>query len=762
MRTPGLPAFITLAFVACGNAPLVPGQTGADADSVDVAPDIVEDIGVDTVVDAAPDVTPVCQEDIYGTTSPERSIAINRDTELEGLSACAGAPDHFSFTPKSGASSVDISVQTAGTVMLAVGGQPLPANRYQANWSEADATPIEVVVTGVEDSVYAINFASSLDVVGDCLDTPEEPNDSAVSGFEVTDDSWSLETSICPNDDDWYVFDLAAGASLDISVAFIHNQGDIDTALYDLSDLGTVVAESNGAENGERVSIGPSPFGARYAFHVYGWDGATNDYEITSTITREGEGFPATVSGVVRYEDRVFSPSGFTGELVPTPVDGGVVEVVRTDGSVVGEGRTDENGQFTAEYFAQEGGTYLVRAVSVGTYDGFRVEVRDRTGATALYAVESDEFQASESTAGIELLAGADDGIGGGLNIVDNTNAAFRFVARYSDDRSPTLTYFWQSGQSYSCGSCYSGNAIRLGGQLEDPDEYDDDIILHEFSHYMVQHYSADSSGGGSHRDRLVDPYLAYGEGLAYFLSSAIRNDPTMTDNFLGDARFIDYEAVTLGGEDLDDFYGTTNGRADGNQREELPAGIIWDVWDGPSADEPWDTIELGDRTIEILFDYFHDGMPVDVGVRGIEITDFMNAIACELDGPTDLQPIIDDREFPFEPDGDAECSFKGSRAELSVAEHQGALVATGHVAGLRFEVSLDDGFGVEKHVVLCDSDECELADEASASTLMVAVAVGKDGSVATSWVGREALARLLGGTLSSVDGHAVRSYPTR
>ena len=762
MRTSGLSAFIALALSACGNAPLVLGDTGADTeppDTADAATDTVDDLGTDAVADATTEVGPTCQEDIYGVTSPERAIAINRDTELDGLSACAGAPDHFAFTPKAGATSISISVETAGRVTLTVAGQLLASNRYQANLTGDEPTPIEVVVTGVEDSVYSVEFSSSLDVVDDCLDTPEEPNDSAETGFEVTAANWSLETAICPNDDDWYIFDLPAGSSLDISVAFIHNRGDIDTALYDLSDLGTIVAESNGAENGERVTAGPSPFDARYAFHVYGWEGATNDYEITSTITNEGEGFPASVSGVVRYEDRVFAPTGFTGELVPRPVDGGVVEVVRADGSVVGEGRTNENGEFTAEYFAQEGTAYRVRAVSVGTFDGFRVEVRDRTGASALYAVESDEFQATAATSGIELLASADDGIGGGLNIVDNTIDAFQFVAHYSDERSPTLTYFWQSGQSYSCGSCYSGNAIRLGGQLEDPDEYDDDIILHEFAHYMVEHYSADSSGGGSHRDRLVDPYLAYGEGLAYFLSSAIRNDPTMTDNYLGDARYIDYEAVTIAGEDLDDFYGTTNGRADGNQREEMPAGIIWDVWDGPSADEPWDTIELGDRTIEILFEYFHDGMPVDVGARGIEISDFINAVACELDVPTELQPIIDDREFPFDADDDGTCSFKGSPGELTVTEHQGALVVSGAAAGLRFEVSLDDGESVEKHLVVCSSDVCELAVEVDSSVLMVATAEAKDGPVATSWVGREALARLLGGTLTTVNGYAVRAY---
>ena len=757
MKRIGTSLTLTLALVACGNAPLEPGD---DATPSDGGADVTSDVATDTTTDLGADGGPTCQDDIYGVTSEERSISVSEAASLGGLTACAGVPDYFAFTTLPTATAAIVRIEADGEISFTVDGVQATGTEHVAERELEDDSPVLVVVTAAADTGYGIEFVSQTDELQDCLRTEEEPNEGLEDAFEVTEDSFSLETRLCEADNDWFAFDVPAGGVLEVSIDFVHDEGDLDTALYDAADSSSPIEESNGGQDGESVSVGPIATEGRYYFHVYGWEGAENSYTLRSEISVEGEGFTAEVSGTVEYEDRVFSPSGFTGELVPKPAQNTLVEIVRDDGAVVGTGFTDEAGAFALQYFAQDGESYSARAVSVGSVDGFRVEVRDRTGASALYAVESEPFDAAPEVSGISLLAAADDGIGGGLNIVDETNRGFRFVARYSDHRSPTLTYFWQGGQSYSCGSCYSDNSIRLGGQLEDPDEYDDDIILHEFSHYMVAHYSADSSPGGSHRDRLVDPYLAYGEGLAYFLSSAIREDPTMTDNFLGEARFIDYEAVTLAGEDLDDFYGTTNGRLDGNQREEMPAGIIWDVWDGPNPDEPWDTIELGDRTIEILFEYFSDGMPVDVGVRGIEISDFINAIACELEVSTDLQPVVDDREYPFDVEEDAECEFKGHEQSLWVHEEQGQLWLHGDTLGRRFQIEVASADSVEKREVLCSSAPCVIHQGANSDE--VVLAVGGQGAGAASWVGADALLRMLGGRLSVEEGRAVRAYPTR
>lgn len=754
MNRQALSLVLTISVCACGNAPI--GGAALDVVPSDAGTDVAD---VDTS-DASSDPTTECQDDIYGETSTERAIAVSDGAALEGLTACVGTPDHFLFTPAVGATTATVAVRSPGAIEFSVDGETSTGEEFVVVRDVGASAPIEVIVTSAESVLYDIEFSSEVDENRDCRLTPEEPNDSPESPFLVEDAVFELATRVCDADDDWFAFDVPTGGVLTVALEFTHDHGDIDAAIYRSEDLDDPVAESNSGDDGELLRVGPVAEAGRYLLHVYGWEGATNAYSLESNVTVEGDGFTAEVSGSLAYEDRVFAPTGFTGELVDTPVADVVMQVVRvSDGSVVGDGVSASAGEYALQFFAQSEEEYRVRALSVGTLDGFRVEVRDRTGDSALYAVESEAFAAAPEVAGVNLTAAADDGIGGALNIVDQTNLGFAFVARYSDERSPTLTYFWQSGQSYSCGSCYSGNAIRLGGQLEDPDEYDDDIILHEFAHYMVEHFSADNSPGGAHRDRLVNPYLAYGEGLAYFLSSAIREDPTMTDNFLGDARFIDYEAVTLGGEDLDDFYDTANGRVDGNQREELPAAIIWDVWDGPNDDEPWDTIALGDRTIELLFDYFHEGMPVDVGVRGIEISDFINAVACELDGPVELQPVVDDREFPFEVAEESDCSMKAEPSAWTLREEHGALVAVGAIANTAVDAIVRRDGQERRLVIECAAPGCVILDEVGPADTVVAVAYSSGERSASSWLGAEALEQLLGGRLVQGPNGAVRVY---
>ncbi|MCA9548077.1 MAG: hypothetical protein KC613_26910, partial [Myxococcales bacterium] len=184
--------------------------------------------------------------------------------------------------------------------------------------------------------------------------------------------------------------------------------------------------------------------------------------------------------------------------------------------------------------------------------------------------------------------------------------------------------------------------------QLEDPDEYDDAIILHELGHWFVDHFSADSSPGGSHRDQQVPPTLAYGEGLAYFFAAMIRDTPHLVDNFLGAARHIDLEAVTQQGEALDVLRGTTDGTAAGSLREELVGGVLWDAYDGPSEAEPFDQVALGvEGHMAILTQDFGGPPPPDVGARGIDLADWLEVAACRL-GAEPLQPLVDDRDFPW------------------------------------------------------------------------------------------------------------------
>ena len=493
--------------------------------------------------------------------------------------------------------------------------------------------------------------ASDSDTAGDgiasaCVDDDYGMTTAALA-IEVDGSAEFTGMVACANARDWFSVTAAPGSTVDVHVVA---EGPVTLVAGEGAELAM-----DGPSAVPSVSVISSDELLR--FSVAG--GATDvSYAVSVVVEPAPELIPAVVTGVVRYQDRAYDGEGFTGELPWTTVSGIRVQVFRqSDGAVVSEAVTKDGGTYEIMFDGVDGEEYGVRTTSVGTFDDFRVEVRDRSGSSALYSLESAVFEANvEGVAGVDLDALADDPMGGALNILDQTLAGFRFVARFSDERSPTLTYFWQPGLSYDCGSCYQNNAIRLGAQVADPDEYDDDIILHEFAHYVVHHFGYDDSSGGSHRDRIVDPLLAYGEGLAYFLSSAIRNDPTMVDTFLEDVRFIDYEAVTIGGESLDAFFGTSDGTVRGRVREEIPAALLWDVYDAASDAEPWDTVSMQDAMLRVLFDDLHGRPSVDVGPRGIEITDAFNAFACALGETAGFQALMDERDFPWSVEDALEC----------------------------------------------------------------------------------------------------------
>lgn len=61
---------------------------------------------------------------------------------------------------------------------------------------------------------------------------------------------------------------------------------------------------------------------------------------------------------------------------------------------------------------------------------------------------------------------------------------------------------------------------------FDDTDEFDDDIIMHEFGHYLMENYASDDSQGGDHDLTQVDSdlRLAWSEGWGIFLPAAIKS----------------------------------------------------------------------------------------------------------------------------------------------------------------------------------------------------------------------------------------------
>jgi hypothetical protein len=584
-----------------------------------------------------------------------------------------------------------------------------------------------------------------------CTDGPGEPNEIAADAFPVNGDL-TLEARICAGDVDWYALRIPAGASASARIEFSHDEGDLDLRVWRGE---TVFASSLSESDVERFGAPTYPGEQVFLLEVHGFDGAQADYRLVVADFGPPQ-FGGLATGTVRYDDRIFGPAGFTGEVLPRAARSVVVEVVRVaDGAVVGRTTTGLDGAFELVWDGHNTESYVARtlaAVEVGVLSG---SVQDRTGAHLVYALESDVWN-GEAVPALHFLASAQTSMGGAMNIADQLGVGMRFVRMYSD-RAGSMSVRWTRGRAFDCGSCYGGDRISLGGAPDDPDHYDDDIVLHELGHWVMHRFSADDNPGGTHRDRQVPPVLAYGEGVAYFLSAMWRDTPTVTDNFVDGARHIDLETVTQNMEDLAVLRGTTDGTIYGSMREEIPAAILWDAYDAPTIDEPFDTVEIGaEGHAEILFDLFAPGDTPNVGPRGIDMVDWLSVASCWRPEITaGLAEIASDRSYPFDPEVHVECSGKsGAQRQTRVAAKGRAweVVALGSLKVVRVDARVD---GVWRRGV-CAQLPCNGVAQKPLHEV-VTVVVHDRGVERNSWVSQARLSRLLGG----VESFGVRAYRT-
>jgi len=143
---------------------------------------------------------------------------------------------------------------------------------------------------------------------------------------------------------------------------------------------------------------------------------------------------------------------------------------------------------------------------------------------------------------------------------------------------------------------------IGIHIQDDDLDQWHEDVILHEYGHYVMDQYAdfwpPDTKVIGGHV--YTTPYFpehAWGEGWAHFFSAVTRHW----------AGYSDYRMQ--GNHDIE---GNEQYSYQGDSVEGAVAGILWDVYDGyDPVSEPDDSVTLGfDSIWNILRNYNPPGEP--------------------------------------------------------------------------------------------------------------------------------------------------------
>jgi len=158
----------------------------------------------------------------------------------------------------------------------------------------------------------------------------------------------------------------------------------------------------------------------------------------------------------------------------------------------------------------------------------------------------------------------------GAFNVLDVMLSAQQFMAPRLSGTTPVLNVFWQPGSwidgSYYCNEqqpatpgfqCELGPGIYILNEtaslFDDTDEFDDDVLWHEYGHFISYHYSRDESGGGCHTfdDSFQQLPLSWSEGWGDFFQGAVKSSMTMLERSSQDTSPGMYVDTALAGNPI-------------------------------------------------------------------------------------------------------------------------------------------------------------------------------------------------------------------
>jgi hypothetical protein len=116
-----------------------------------------------------------------------------------------------------------------------------------------------------------------------CADAAFEPNNVRDMATRLTSQGRLTGWQICyPGDVDHFDLHLRKGQRLRVDVLFAHIAGDLDAVLF--GPQGQVIASSRGTTDNEFLDLPSAPEDGWYAFAVWGFNGATNRYDLDVTV----------------------------------------------------------------------------------------------------------------------------------------------------------------------------------------------------------------------------------------------------------------------------------------------------------------------------------------------------------------------------------------------------------------------------------------------------------------------------------------------
>lgn len=319
---------------------------------------------------------------------------------------------------------------------------------------------------------------------------------------------------------------------------------------------------------------------------------------------------PHTITGSAKYEYRKIEYSSTLkglGEVSETlnPIRYAEYVVLNNIGQMIQCGETDANGDFSF-VVPSNNQIYRLQIRSRADNDFYKASVLRSPESNELYRLEASFAATSNQT--LDLVAKATgDLLGGAFHILDQIltyNEKLR-TAEFAGTCSgfatgctpftvaPKAQVYWEKG--FNPGSYFSTQQISsfyykglsrlfiLGGvngdvNYSDTDHFDKSIIAHEYFHFLEDVYSQSDSPGGQHNgNQILDPRLAWSEGVAQFFQSAMTGISRVLDT-VGNVDGATQLVVNYSIEDMENDVPQYAG--EGEFREFSVARMLWDMFD--------------------------------------------------------------------------------------------------------------------------------------------------------------------------------------
>lgn len=311
--------------------------------------------------------------------------------------------------------------------------------------------------------------------------------------------------------------------------------------------------------------------------------------------------FAVTVSGLIQYENRPYNEIG-NGSDFPElkPVRFADFEIIRaSDNFVLASGETNADGTYEATFDATNNDQIVLKCYAYQENYNYNIKVIDSQSNKQFASSANTQIIGSNIFLNLNITE-ADNA--GAFNILDTVIRGSDKVKELNSSVPPLISVIWERG--INSGTGYANNTIVLNGSSDDPDEYDDSVILHEYGHFVADKYSYDHSPGGGHQsiDENQDIRLSWSEGWATYFGGLTRNNSKYVD-----IRYDKDTKIQITGwhdiENLDSNAGSLSSFAQGQDTEVSVSSILWDIYD--STDDTGDILSLGAQSIWDVFSQF-------------------------------------------------------------------------------------------------------------------------------------------------------------